>query len=50
MKQQAEMFRKKGYTVQFRAEENQDHVPGLDHEGVMRLFDRLDAAARGCGK
>jgi poly(3-hydroxybutyrate) depolymerase len=50
MKQQAELFQKKGYTVQFRVEENQDHVLDLDHDGVMRLFDHLDAAARGCGK
>ncbi len=50
MKKQAAMFEQKGFTVQFRVEENQDHVLHLDHEGVMRLFDHLDAAAKGCGQ
>jgi hypothetical protein len=50
MEQQSEMFRKQGYTVQFRVEENQEHVLNLGPEGVTRLFDHLDAAANGCGK
>lgn len=50
MEQQSEMFQRKGYTVQFRVEENQDHVLNLGPEGVTRLFDHLDAAASGCSK
>lgn len=50
MQQQSEMFRQKGYTVQFRVEENQDHVLNLGPEGVKRLFDQLDASAHGCAK
>jgi poly(3-hydroxybutyrate) depolymerase len=50
MEQQSAMFRQKGYTVEFRVEENQNHVLSLGPEGLKRLFDQLDAAARGCGK
>jgi predicted peptidase len=50
MEQQSEMFRQKGYTVDFRVEENQNHVLNLGPEGVERLFDQLDKAAHGCGK
>jgi poly(3-hydroxybutyrate) depolymerase len=50
MEQQSEMFKQKGYTVQFRVEENQNHVLSLGPEGVNRLFDHLDQAAKGCGK
>jgi poly(3-hydroxybutyrate) depolymerase len=50
MEQQSEMFQRKGYTVQFHVEENQDHVLNLGPEGITRLFDHLDAAAKGCSK
>lgn len=50
MEQQSEMFKQKGYTVQFHVEENQDHVLSLGPEGINRLFDHLDAAAHGCSK
>ena len=50
MEQQSEMFKRKGYTVQFHVEENQNHVLSLGPDGIKRLFDHLDAAAHGCGK
>jgi hypothetical protein len=50
MEQQSEMFKQNGYTVQFRVEDNQDHVLNLGPEGVTRLYDHLDAAAKGCSK
>jgi predicted peptidase len=50
MQQQAEMFKRMNYTVQFHVEENQDHVLNLGPEGTRRLFDHLDASAHGCSK
>jgi predicted peptidase len=50
MEQQSKMFRKKGYTVEFHVEEGQSHVLNLGAEGDARLFDHLDAAAKGCSK
>jgi hypothetical protein len=48
MQQQSEVFRQKGYAVQFRVEEDQEHFLSLGPEGTKRLFDHLDAAANGC--
>lgn len=48
MERQAKMFEQKGYTVQFHVEEGQGHVLSLGEDGDARLFDRLDAASRGC--
>jgi poly(3-hydroxybutyrate) depolymerase len=50
MAEQFDLFRQKGYTARFRVMENQNHVLSLSAEDLARLFDRLDAAAKGCGK
>lgn len=50
MARQFATFQSKGYTARFHIEENQSHVLTLAPEELSRLFDRLDAAARGCGK
>jgi predicted peptidase len=50
MQQQAEMFKRMNYTVQFQVEEGQDHVLNLGPDGLKLLFDHLDAAAHGCSK
>jgi predicted esterase len=50
MEKESEMFRRKGYTVQFRVEENQNHFLSFGPDGITRLFDQLDAASKGCGK
>jgi poly(3-hydroxybutyrate) depolymerase len=50
MEQQSEMFKQKGFTVEFRVEENQNHVLSLGPEGIKRIFDYLGAANKGCGK
>jgi poly(3-hydroxybutyrate) depolymerase len=50
MKQQYDLFRKKGYTVQFVPEEDQGHNLDLGPEGIIQLFDDLDLAAKGCSK
>lgn len=50
MRQQATLFQGKGYSVNFRVEENQGHVLTLSQAEIQRLFDGLDAAAKGCAK
>jgi pimeloyl-ACP methyl ester carboxylesterase len=50
MRQQFTMFQRKGYAANFRVEENQGHVLTLSQEEMQRLFDHLDAAAKGCAK
>jgi predicted peptidase len=50
MAEQFAMFQRKGYTARFRVMENQNHVLSLAPEDLNRLFDHLDAAAKGCGK
>lgn len=50
MEQQSEVLKRQGCKVQFHVEANQYHFLSLGAEDVSRLFDDLDAAARGCGK
>jgi predicted peptidase len=50
MTQQSEMFKQKGYSVQFLAQEDQGHDLDLGLDGITQLFDDLDTAAKkGCG-
>ncbi len=50
MAEQFATFQHKGYPVRFHVEENQGHVLTLSPEELSHLFDRLDAAPKGCGK
>jgi|SRR5579871_2021272 len=51
MEQQAAAFRAKGYKVRFTVEKGQSHVIGtLAGDGAVRLFEEIEAGARGCGK
>ena len=47
MKQQFDMFKQKGYAVQFLAEEDQGHSLELD---ITQLFNDLDTAPKVCSK
>jgi poly(3-hydroxybutyrate) depolymerase len=50
-KKQAEMFRAKGFSVEFSEEKGEGHVMHtLDGEGAMRLFKQFEQARRGCVK
>jgi poly(3-hydroxybutyrate) depolymerase len=49
MRQQSEVFRKKGLNVRFTVEKGQEHaLATLTGAGSKRLFDQLEEAARGC--
>jgi len=48
MKQQSQMFERKGYTVKYSILEEQRHELDLDEDTLTQLFDDLDAAAKGC--
>ena len=50
MARQLAVFQGKGITARFRLMENQGHVLSLPPEDLNRIFDHLDAAAKGCGK
>ncbi len=50
MAEQFALFQRKGYTARFRVMQNQSHVLSLGAEDLARLFNHLDAAAKGCGK
>jgi predicted peptidase len=50
MTQQAEMFKRKGYSVQFLPQADQGHSLDLGPDGITQLFDDLDKAAKGCSK
>jgi predicted peptidase len=50
MTQQANMFKQRGYAVQFVAEEDQGHNLDLGPDGMAQLFDDFDKAAKGCSK
>ena len=50
MKQQSDLFRRKGYSSVLLVEENQGHSVDFGPEGTARFFDDLDAAAKGCSK
>ena len=50
MKQQYDMFSRKGYAVQLFIEEDQGHNLDLGPEDITHLFDDLDAAVKGCSK
>ncbi len=50
MSQQYAVFQRKGFKARFRVMEDQGHVLTLTSLDLTRLFDHLDAAAKGCGK
>jgi predicted peptidase len=50
MKQQSQLFERKGSTVKYSIEEDQGHELDLDSDELDGLFDDLDTAAKGCGK
>jgi predicted peptidase len=50
MKQQFDMFRRRGYSAVLLIEENQGHALDFGPEGTVHFFDDLDAAAKGCAK
>jgi poly(3-hydroxybutyrate) depolymerase len=50
MKQQSDMFRRKGYSSVLMVEENQGHYVDFGPESTVHFFDDLDAAAKGCLK
>lgn len=50
MTQQAEMFRKRNYAVQFLRQADQGHSLDLGADGIAQLFDDLDRATKGCSK
>ena len=50
MKQQSDMFRRRGYSAVLLVEENQGHDLNFGPEGTVHFFDDLDAAAKGCSK
>lgn len=51
MRQQASMFRSKGYTVHFTIEKSEGHVMrSLAYDGSARLYKQMDESAHGCGK
>lgn len=50
-KKQADLFRSKGFSVEFSEEKGEGHVMHtLDGEGAMRLFKQFEQARHGCGK
>ncbi|HWF40319.1 MAG TPA: hypothetical protein VG322_17470 [Candidatus Acidoferrales bacterium] len=50
-KKQADLFRSKGYTVEFSEEKGEGHVMHtLDGEGTMRLFKQFEQSRQGCAK
>lgn len=50
-KKQADLFRSKGYSVEFSEEKGEGHVmQTLDGEGAMRLFKQFEQARHGCAK
>ena len=51
MQQQAALFRSKGMTVAITVEKGESHViRALTGSGAARLFDEIEAVAKGCGK
>jgi enterochelin esterase-like enzyme len=50
MKQQWDMFTRKGYAAEFFVEEDQGHDLTFGPDDITHLFDDLDAAAKGCSK
>jgi hypothetical protein len=50
MKQQSDMFRRKGLSAELLVEEDQGHSLVFGQEDISQLFDDLDRAAKGCGK
>lgn len=50
MKQQSDMFLRKGYSSVLIVEENQGHYLNFGPENTVHFFDDLDAAAKGCSK
>jgi len=50
MKQQSQMFERKGYTVKYSIEEEQGHDLDFGPDEIAALFDDLDAASKGCPK
>ena len=49
-KKQTELFRAKGYAVEFSEEKGEGHVMRtLDGEGAARLFKQFEQSRRGCG-
>ena len=50
MKQQSDMFRRKGYSSLLIVAENQGHYVDFSPENTVQFFDDLDAAAKGCSK
>jgi predicted peptidase len=50
MKQQSDMFRRRGLSAELLVEEDQGHSLVFGQEDMTKLFDDLDMAARGCGK
>jgi predicted peptidase len=50
MKQQADMFKRNGYSVLFVIEEDQGHDIDFGADDINTIFDDLDAASKGCSK
>jgi poly(3-hydroxybutyrate) depolymerase len=50
MKQQSDMFRRRGYSAVISVEENQGHSVDFGPENTAHFFDDLDAAAKGCSE
>jgi len=50
MKQQSQLFERKGSTVKYSIEEDQGHELDLGPDELDGLFDDLEAASKGCGK
>jgi predicted peptidase len=50
MKQQSDMFRKKGYMVNFFVEEDMGHNLDFGPDDINNLFDDIGSAAKGCAK
>jgi predicted peptidase len=50
MKQQSDMFRRRGFAAELLVEEDQGHSLVLGQDEMKQFFDDLDAAAKGCTK
>lgn len=50
MKQQSDMFRRRGLSAELLVEEDQGHSLVFGQENMTQLFDDLDMASKGCAK